>query len=229
MGDEESNYKVEYLDLPEDSTEEKEFVWVARAGKARVTYNSGSVYEGDFNDEKMKHGTGKFVWMTQGEEDEAQALATYEGEYADGKRSGGAFTSGEWQFKDAGNYQGTFEGGQPIGAGKFNFADTSYATHAINGSVVGSVVGLAVGADRARSSGLWGFNSALTALSVAVFFEPSRASYALAGAGAASTAFFGGLKAARRLHARAHAALLRRRRDATRTAALGETGALRLK
>ncbi|KAH8055972.1 translation initiation factor IF-2 [Aureococcus anophagefferens] len=188
MGDEESNYKVEYLDLPEDSTEEKEFVWVARAGKARVTYNSGSVYEGDFNDEKMKHGTGKFVWMTQGEEDEEpKPLATYEGEYADGKRSGvgtmtypsgdtytgewkdnkmhgtgtykykktddiysgsfvdgekegagtyefgkdssrldgtwakGAFTSGEWQFKDAGNYQGTFEGGQPIGSGKFNF------------------------------------------------------------------------------------------------------------
>ena len=59
MGDEESNYKVEYLDLPEDSTEEKEFVWVARAGKARVTYNSGSVYEGDFNDEKMKHGAAR--------------------------------------------------------------------------------------------------------------------------------------------------------------------------
>jgi len=37
--------------------------------------------------------------------------------------SKGLFTSGEpeWQFKDAGNYQGTFEGGQPIGSGKFNF------------------------------------------------------------------------------------------------------------
>ena len=113
-------------------------------------------------------------------------------------------------------------------------ADTSYATHAINGSVVGSVVGLAMGADPHEVvHGLWGFNSALTALSVAVFFEPSRASYALAGAGAASTAvLFGGLKTA--LGAFAVPALTLPFCAAAATcyalpAALGKTGALRLK
>ena len=81
--------------------------------------------------------------------------------------------------------------------------------------------------------GLWGFNSALTALSVAVFFEPSRASYALAGAGAASTAvLFGGLKTA--LGAFAVPALTLPFCAAAATcyalpAALGETGALKLK
>ena len=62
MADEESNYKVEYLDCAEDAPEEERvFTWIARAGKARVTYNSGAVYEGEFNDEKMKHGQGKYT------------------------------------------------------------------------------------------------------------------------------------------------------------------------
>ena len=30
--------------------------WVAGPGRARVEYPDGCVYEGDFNDEKMKHG-----------------------------------------------------------------------------------------------------------------------------------------------------------------------------
>ena len=41
MADEESNYKVEYLDCAEDAPEEERvFTWIARAGKARVTVNS---------------------------------------------------------------------------------------------------------------------------------------------------------------------------------------------
>ena len=35
---------------------------------------------------------------------------------------GGTFKEGEWQFKDAGSYVGTFaKDGQPIGPGKYNF------------------------------------------------------------------------------------------------------------
>ena len=67
MADEESNYKVEYLDCAEDAPEEERvFTWIARAGKARVTYNSGAVYEGEFNDEKMKHGQGKYTCALPG-------------------------------------------------------------------------------------------------------------------------------------------------------------------
>ncbi len=45
MGDEEApQCKVEYLDLPEGETEETN--WIKRAGKARVTYPSGDIFEG---------------------------------------------------------------------------------------------------------------------------------------------------------------------------------------
>jgi len=45
--------------------------------------------------------------------------------------------------------------------------------------------------------GLWGFNSALTALAVSVFFVPSTQSYVLATGGACATAVvFAGLKTA---------------------------------
>ena len=110
MADEESNYKVEYLDCAEDAPEEERvFTWIARAGKARVTYNSGAVYEGEFNDEKMKHGQGKYTWMAASEEEGAEGeqvvSATYEGEYKDGKRDGvgtmtypnGDVYTGEWK------------------------------------------------------------------------------------------------------------------------------------
>ena len=142
MGDEESNYKVEYLDLPEDSTEEKEFVWVARAGKARVTYNSGSVYEGDFNDEKMKHGTGKFVWMTQGEEDEEpKPLATYEGAYADGKRSG----VGTMTYPSGDTYTGEWKDNKMHGTGTYKYKKTDdiYSGSFVDGEKEGACIGRA--------------------------------------------------------------------------------------
>mgnify|MGYP001347031831 CR=1 FL=1 len=74
----------------------------------------------------------------------------------------------------------------------------SWAFHAVGGSAVGALTGLVMGAPLDEVlHGLWGFNSALTALSVAVFYEPSPQTYVLAGAGAAVTAVvFGGLKTA---------------------------------
>lgn len=57
------------------------------------------------------------------------------------------------------------------------------------GSSLGAIAGLASGADSGTiSTGLWGFNPALTALMVSVFFVPSPAVLALScGAAAAST------------------------------------------
>ena len=77
-------------------------------------------------------------------------------------------------------------------------ADPAHAAHALAGSALGSCVGLALGAPVDEVvHGLWGFNSALAALGVSVFFSPSAASRTLAAGGAASAAVvFGGLKTA---------------------------------
>ena len=83
MADEESLYKVEYLE-----GEEQVQSWVSRSGAAKVTYDSGSIFEGVFNDEKQKHGMGKFTWMAVAEDEEPKVLAVYEGLYKDGKREG---------------------------------------------------------------------------------------------------------------------------------------------
>ena len=42
--EEESGCKVEYLDTPDGSVEETN--WIKRAGKARVTYPNGSTFTG---------------------------------------------------------------------------------------------------------------------------------------------------------------------------------------
>ena len=55
MGDEEEVVKTtyEYLDGDQESSE-----WLSRAGKCKVTYPNGDVYEGSFNDLKQRHGNG---------------------------------------------------------------------------------------------------------------------------------------------------------------------------
>lgn len=72
------------------------------------------------------------------------------------------------------------------------------AAHTLLGSCVGVGTALAIGAAPAEiGAGLWGFNPALTALAVSVFFVPSTQSYALAtGSSAATAVLFGGAKVA---------------------------------
>ena len=70
------------------------------------------------------------------------------------------------------------------------------AAHTLAGSCVGVGTALACGAPAADiGAGLWGFNPALTALAVSVFFVPNASSYALATGGACATSLiFGGVK-----------------------------------
>lgn len=72
------------------------------------------------------------------------------------------------------------------------------AAHAVAGSVTGSLVGafcLGGAAAADIGAGLWGFNSALTSLGVAVFFVPTKQSAVLSIGGAAATAaVFGALQ-----------------------------------
>lgn len=43
--------------------------WLPRPGKAKVTYAEGSSFEGFFNGERIKEGSGKYTWMKPSEED----------------------------------------------------------------------------------------------------------------------------------------------------------------
>ena len=72
------------------------------------------------------------------------------------------------------------------------------AAHTLLGSCVGVGTALACGAPASEiGMGLWGFNPALTALAVSVFYVPAAPSYALATGGAAASAvLFGGAKVA---------------------------------
>jgi urea transporter len=70
------------------------------------------------------------------------------------------------------------------------------AAHALSGSCIGCLTGWAMqGAPISDvAAGLWGFNSALTSMGVAVFFRNTRQSQILSAAGAAATAsVFGAL------------------------------------
>ena len=99
-------------------------MWIKRAGKARVTYAGGSTYEGDFNDEKMKDGTGKYVWMEAGEEDEEpKEKAVYEGQYKDGKRTG----TGSMRYPNKDEYTGEWKENKMHGTGTYKYAKTSTA------------------------------------------------------------------------------------------------------
>lgn len=54
MGDEEPQCKVEYTDLPDGAVEETN--WIKRAGKCKVTYPAGDIFEGKkFNSADMFH------------------------------------------------------------------------------------------------------------------------------------------------------------------------------
>ena len=70
------------------------------------------------------------------------------------------------------------------------------AMHAVAGSAIGTLVGVVMGAETAElTMGLWGFNSALTSMGVAVFFVNSTPTMLLSAGGAAATAsLFGAMK-----------------------------------
>ncbi len=53
--------KVEYLDTPDGVPEETN--WIKRAGRCKVTYPNGAIFEGTFDAERVKQGKGVYTWM----------------------------------------------------------------------------------------------------------------------------------------------------------------------
>ena len=139
------SYSVKYLD-----GENEEVEYIARAGKAEVTYANGHTYIGTFNDTKMRHGKGTYTWNvvpTEDEETEEEPLppAVYTGDYTNGCREGigkmtfpdGSTYFGEWfrntmhgegtyKYTNGDIYSGAWVSGQKTGRGTYQFKLTKF-------------------------------------------------------------------------------------------------------
>ncbi|KAF0699388.1 Aste57867_10049 [Aphanomyces stellatus] len=130
-------YNVEYTD---DNPEELK--WLKRAGKVKITYLNGDTFEGSVNENKLKHGPGKYTWMEKTEDDEAKEVAWYEGDYDNGKKQGlgkmlfpnGDTFHGQWNndiihgqgtlmYKNGDIFSGSYEYGIKQGKGTYEFAE----------------------------------------------------------------------------------------------------------
>jgi len=95
-------------DSPSSSSEEDNFT-----GRKKVTYDDGSVYEGDFVNGEF-HGKGKFTWKEDG------VTIIYEGGFVNGVFQG----KGKKTWTDNGDcYEGDFFDGAQHGKGKLKYAD----------------------------------------------------------------------------------------------------------
>ena len=146
MGDEEPQCKVEYLDLAEGADPE-ETNWIKRGGKCKVTYVNGCIFEGTFDDEKVKQGPGTYIWMGPGADEDSEPVekARFEGNYKDGLKDGfgkmtfpnGDIYEGEWKenvingegsytYKKTGDiYSGSWVNGKKSGEGIYEFSKDS--------------------------------------------------------------------------------------------------------
>jgi hypothetical protein len=160
MGDEEPQVKVEYLDVPEGGDPE-ETNWIKRAGKCRVTYVNGCIFEGSFDDEKIKQGKGMYIWMGPGtEEDETPVeKARFEGEYKDGMRTG----VGKFVYPNGDVYEGEFFENKMSGEGSYTYKATGdiYSGGWVDGKKHGQGV-YEFSRDSSMMSGTWDAGSLVT-------------------------------------------------------------------
>jgi len=118
--EEEQVYTVQYIDASEPPT-----TWIARAGRAKVTYVNGDVYEGGYNEGKQRHGNGIYTWNSltpeeeEPEEDEEPPppppLVKYTGEYRYGQKHG----LGSMTYPDGSHYRGQFAYNKRHGRGTY--------------------------------------------------------------------------------------------------------------
>jgi len=118
MAEEElEDYAVQYEGEEESSN------WIRKGGRAKVTYPNGDVYEGDFSEEKKKHGNGKYTYkLKQSDEDEDEDATnqhTYEGEWKDGVKSG----NGIMIYPDGSKYTGEWANGRRHGQGVYRYCN----------------------------------------------------------------------------------------------------------
>lgn len=89
-----------------------------RGGLTKISYPNGDSYEGQINDAKQKHGSGKYTWVEQ-VEDELKEIASYEGEYVASKKHG----LGKMKFPNGDTYHGMWSDDAMNGDGTFIYAN----------------------------------------------------------------------------------------------------------
>jgi radial spoke head protein 1 len=153
MGDEEPQCKVEYLDLAEGADPE-ETNWIRRAGKARVTYVNGCIFEGTFDEEKIKQGQGTYIWMAAGADEDAEKkeVARFEGNYVGGVKDG----VGKMTFPTGDVYEGQWTADKFHGEGSYTYKKTGdiYSGSWSEGKKHGQGT-YEFGADSSMMSGTW--------------------------------------------------------------------------
>lgn len=114
MGDEDAapQCKVVYTDVdPEEETN-----WIKRAGPCRVAYVNGDTFQGIFDAEKNKQGSGVYVWMKAGEEEGSFVeKARYEGNFKDNMKHG----VGKMTFPNGDTYEGQWVENKIQGEGSY--------------------------------------------------------------------------------------------------------------
>ncbi len=160
MADDEEMPKTtyEYLDGEQETAE-----WLSRAGKCKITYPSGAIYEGQVNDLKQKHGLGKYTYPAEpkedGEEEEEGAeeapRTVYEGEWLNGSKSG----TGATLYANGDAYYGQFKNNKPNGEGSYKYKNGDiYSGQWTNGKKNGDGTYL-FAANDSQLVGTWDMNN----------------------------------------------------------------------
>lgn len=139
MADEDERpYQWESLEPVEDGADAPTGAFIKSAGRARVTYPNGDIFEGVFNDALQKHGPGIYTWST---EEGANAwlpegglpdgpAVKYEGAWAEGQRCG----VGKMSFPNGDRYHGLWENGRMHGEGTYYYSNGDlYSGNWVNG------------------------------------------------------------------------------------------------
>ncbi len=109
------------IDESEGAKYEGQFYKDKKCGKGKITFNSGDIYEGGFNNNKF-NGQGHYIWKKNGHE--------YIGEYLDGQFNG----KGLYKWSENEYYKGEYKMGIKEGKGEVRYPNgKKYICPFVNG------------------------------------------------------------------------------------------------
>ena len=140
MGDDGAEgYEVTYAG--EETVAEN--AWISKATDTdtegvTIKYPNGNVFQGQYDDEKLKQGKGKYTWSKADEEEdegEPKEPHYYDGEYKNGKRTG----LGEMTFPNGDRYHGMWQDGKKHGEGTYTYKNKDGSDDIYSGTWVSDV------------------------------------------------------------------------------------------